>query len=213
GINVMVRFRMGSDPFLAGAQPGVGWFIDDIEFTNPQSCPIELTKVVSTKTHNGTAFEVLMPPAGALGVEPRRGGGSNNGEHQVVFKFGKPVTFTGASVAPAAGKTAEVASSAVSGNDVLVNLRNVSNAQTLTITLAGVNAGGASADITVPMGVLVGDTTGDGTVNSGDSAVTRSRSGQLADVNNFRSDVNVDGAVNSGDAMVVRSNSGTTVTP
>ena len=61
------------------------------------------------------------------------------------------------------------------------------------------------------VGFLVGDVNTDGTVNSGDSQVTRSRSGQVADNTNFSTDVNVDGAINSGDASVVRSKSGTTI--
>jgi hypothetical protein len=60
----------------------------------------------------------------------------------------------------------------------------------------------------VPVGILLGDVNGDRSVNSGDSQITRTRSGQLVDETNFRSDVNVDGILNSGDSTVVRSNSG-----
>ena len=59
------------------------------------------------------------------------------------------------------------------------------------------------------MGVLVGDTNGDGIVNAGDTLQTRSRSGQTTTATNFRSDVNLDGSINSGDQIVVRSRSGT----
>jgi hypothetical protein len=45
---------------------------------------------------------------------------------------------------------------------------------------------------------LLGDVTGNGVVNSGDSLRTRNLSGQLVDSNTFRSDVNIDGAFNSG---------------
>jgi len=62
---------------------------------------------------------------------------------------------------------------------------------------------------TATMGVLVGDSNGDGTVNSGDAQQTRNRSGQTADGTIFRSDVNTDGTVNSGDAFIVRDRSGT----
>jgi len=58
------------------------------------------------------------------------------------------------------------------------------------------------------MGALVGDTNGDGLVNSGDALQTRNRSGQATDASNFRSDVNVDGVVNSGATTVVRVRSG-----
>ena len=59
------------------------------------------------------------------------------------------------------------------------------------------------------MGVLVGDTNGDGFVNAADALQTRSRSGQPTDSANFRSDLNTDGAVNSGDTTAVRARSGT----
>ncbi len=59
------------------------------------------------------------------------------------------------------------------------------------------------------MGLLVGDTNGDGFVNTGDALQTRNRSGQATDATNFRSDVNTDGVVNSGDTTAVRSRSGT----
>jgi hypothetical protein len=58
------------------------------------------------------------------------------------------------------------------------------------------------------MGVLVGDTNSDASVNSGDALQTRGRSGQTANGTNFRSDVNIDGAINGGDALIVRSRSG-----
>ncbi len=59
------------------------------------------------------------------------------------------------------------------------------------------------------MGVLLGDTNGDGFVNAGDAVQTRSRAGQGTNATNFRSDVNADGFVNSGDTTVVRARSGT----
>jgi hypothetical protein len=61
----------------------------------------------------------------------------------------------------------------------------------------------------VNMGVLIGDTSGDRFVNTGDALQTRNRSGQATDATNFRSDVNADGFVNSGDTTAVRARSGT----
>ena len=68
-----------------------------------------------------------------------------------------------------------------------------------------------TSDVGVQMGVLVGDTNGDGFVNSGDSLQTRNRSGQATDATNFRSDVNADCFINSGDVTVVRAKSGTSL--
>ena len=90
-----------------------------------------------------------------------------------------------------------------------VNLTGVTNAQRITVTLLGVNNGTNTGNVSVPMGVLIGDTNGDGFVNAGDALQTRNRSGQATDATNFRSDVNTDGFVNSGDTTAVRSRSGT----
>ena len=58
------------------------------------------------------------------------------------------------------------------------------------------------------MGVLIGDSNGDGVVNSGDATQVRSRAGQATAPTNFRWDLNVDGLINSGDAALVRNRSG-----
>ena len=60
GLNVRVRFRLACDMFLAGSQPGVGWWIDDVQFTKTLvegTCPT----VVSRKTH-GQQQATLMSP-------------------------------------------------------------------------------------------------------------------------------------------------------
>jgi glucose/arabinose dehydrogenase len=163
---------------------------------------------VSRRIHGTTPVDLDLlttPPA----IESRGGG-----NYQIVFGFPSAVTFTGAIATPDNGATATVAgapTSGAGGTEVTVNLTGVSNAQLLTVTLTGVNDVSFTRDVSVQMAVLVGDSNGDGEVNSGDAQQTRSRSGQLANGTNFRSDVNVDGAINSGDAIVVRSNSGTTV--
>ncbi|MBA3544563.1 MAG: hypothetical protein H0T83_09030 [Chthoniobacterales bacterium] len=165
--------------------------------------------VVSRKTHGSAGdFNVNLPLTGTAGVECRTGGASGN--HTVVATFPAPVTVTGASVTPGGGGTASVVGSpTVNGSIVTVNLTNVSNAQTLTINLLGVNAGTDSADVSIPMAVLLGDTTADASVNSGDIGQTKSKSGQTVDGTNFRNDVTVDGSLNSGDIGLVKSKSGT----
>jgi hypothetical protein len=87
---------------------------------------------------------------------------------------------------------------------VTIPLTDIGNAQTITVTLNNVNARQTSASA----GVLIGDSNGDRTVNSGDALQTRNRSGQTTNGTNFRSDVNADGVVNGGDVIVVRNRSG-----
>ena len=105
------------------------------------------------------------------------------------------------------GGSASVAGSPTfSGNNMTVNLTNVTNAQTVTVTLSGVtnSASQILPDTALSVGFLLGDTNGDRFVNAGDSLQTRNRSGQATDAFNFRSDVNADGFVNSGDTIIVR---------
>lgn len=92
---------------------------------------------------------------------------------------------------------------------VTVPLTNVANAQRIVVTLFSVSDGTSTNDVTIPMGVLLGDTTGDGFVNSADISQTKSKSGQSVDGSSFREDVNVDGFLNSADISFVKSKSGT----
>ena len=169
----------------------------------------------SRKTHNAAGpFYVTLPLEGNTGNESRRA--DANGGHEIVFKFARPVTFQDASVTPAAGKTAELdGPPATSGDakEVNVKLKNVSNVQTITVKLSSVSDGTDTNDVSVQMGVLVGDSNSDGSVNSGDAQQARNRSGQLTDATNFRSDVNTDGTINSGDAFIVRGRSGESIKP
>jgi hypothetical protein len=167
-----------------------------------------LVGAVSRKTHGtaGTYDVDLMPPA--TGIEPRSGGANN--DYQVVVTFAVPVTVASASAVPATGGTASVVGTPiVSGNQVTINLTNVSNAQRFTINLIAVNDGTNTSNISVPMAVLIGDTTGNGMVNSSDIAQTQSQSGQAVTSSNFREDVTVNGLINSSDIALVQSKSGT----
>ena len=88
------------------------------------------------------------------------------------------------------------------------DLTGVTTGQLISVELESVNDRIATTDIVIPMGMLVGDTNGDGVVNSDDSLQTRNRSGQVTDGTNFRSDVNADGSINGGDTISVRAQSG-----
>jgi len=168
-----------------------------------------LVGAVSRKTH-GTAgtFDVdLMPPNS--GIECRSGG--TNGDYQVVVTFAVPITaVTSAAAVPAAGGTASVVGTPIVNNNlVTINLTNVSNAQRFNINLLGVNDGTTTRDISVPMALLIGDTTANGAVNSSDIAQTQSQSGQPVTASNFREDVTDNGQINSSDIATVQSKSGT----
>ena len=59
------------------------------------------------------------------------------------------------------------------------------------------------------MGVLIGDTSANGAVNSSDISQSKSQSGQAVTAANFRQDVTVSGSINSSDISLVKSKSGT----
>ena len=91
----------------------------------------------------------------------------------------------------------------------MVNLTRVDNAQTVVVTLAGVNDGINTSDVQATMGVLIGDVTADGIVNSTDVDQVQSQLHQPVTASNFRDDVKPDGVINNHDVDLVRSRSGT----
>ncbi len=158
--------------------------------------PAGPVSAVSRKVHGSAgAFDLDLPVNGNAGVECR------GGVHEIVVRFAGPVTFAGAQITAGVGS---VASSQAAGNDISVQLADVADAQTLTLTLLGVDDGTARGDYALPISFLLGDTNGDGAVNSGDALRCKSASGQAVDQGNFRSDVTVDGAINTGDSTVVK---------
>ena len=64
-------------------------------------------------------------------------------------------------------------------------------------------------NLNVPMGVLMGDTSGNGTVSSTDVSQTKLQSGQGASASNYREDVVVTGGINATDVSAVKLKSGT----
>jgi uncharacterized repeat protein (TIGR03803 family) len=169
-----------------------------------------VAQFVSRKIHGGTgAFDITLPLTGNSGIECRSGGANN--DYQMVFTFPGSVTFTSAAFTAGTGTVSGTSGNAT--NTVTVNLTGVTNAQRITVTLMGVNDGNTTADVPVSMGVLVGDTTANGAVDSSDIAQTQSQSGQPVTADNFREDVTVNGAINSSDIALVQSRSGTALPP
>jgi hypothetical protein len=156
-----------------------------------------------------TPFDVNLPLTGARGVECRRG--STPGNYTMVFTFANNlVSVGGAGLVTGFGS---VSSSAIGPNlnQYTVNLINVTNQQYLSVALLNAkDRTGAIGDVVGPqMGVLIGDTTSNGSVNSSDIAQTQSQSGQVLTSNNFREDVTINGAINSSDIATVQAASGT----
>jgi hypothetical protein len=178
--------------------------------------PVQLNAVVSRKTHGAAGtFDIVLdcPPCAGLappGIECRSGGA--NGDYTLVFTFAN--TLTGIGSASVASGTGSVTGSNIDSSDphnYIVNVTGVTNAQVLKVGLTNVtdSAGNSSSVDSASMGVLIGDTTGNGAVNSSDIAQTQSQSGQAVTASNFREDVTANGLINSSDIALVQSKSGT----
>jgi hypothetical protein len=199
--NVAVFDLAIQNPFriLRAATHGRGFY--EIQTVIPPVVPV---RAVSRKVHGATPFDIDLPLSGSPGIECRTGGPSKN--FQVIVTFAAPVTITGASVTSGSGN---VSSTTVSGSQVTVNLTNVSNAQVIQMTLAGVNDGTHSSSVNIPMAILLGDTTANGAVNATDVSQTKAQSGQAVSASNFREDVTVSTSINSTDVSTVKAASGT----
>ena len=176
----------------------------------PPGPPVPVS-VVSRKTH-GTAgtYNVNLPLAPPAGIECRSGGA--NGDHTVVISFALPVTVTGATVT-SSDNQATADPPVVTTQVVTVNLHNVTNAQTITLTLTGVSDGTNTGNVPVSMAVLLGDTTANGSVNSSDISEAKANSGQVTTSGTFRTDVTVNGVINSSDIGTIKSKSGSNLPP
>jgi hypothetical protein len=206
------------------AYPGVGFWATDTNtlyvwknaawtsYYTEYTYPHPLTSIlpvtaVSRKVHGSAGlFDIALPLTGTAGIECRSGGVNN--AHQLIVTFPRAITFTNVSVTTGTGTVAST-SMTPDNTQVTINLTSVSNAQTILVTLSGVNDGTTTNDVVIGMGVLMGDTTGNGSVNSSDISQTQSQSGQPVTSGNFREDVTVDGLINSSDISVVQSQSGT----
>ena len=207
-------------PYVSGVEGASGFLTQDFcnvlptqnisrTYTNSPCAPVP-SSAVSRKVHGAAGtFDIHLPLVdigGAVGIEDRTG---SAGEHQMVVTFSSSVTLTGASVTAGTGS---VGSFSGSGTAVItVNLTGVTNAQRLGVTLANVNNGTATGDVFIPMGVLAGDTNGNGSCEASDVSQTKAQSGSAVTGSNFRTDVNSNGSINASDVSNVKSRSGTSL--
>ncbi len=178
---------------------------------------VALVRAFSRKIHaEAGVYDIQLAPTNenVVAIEPRNSGDNT---HQVVFVFAQPVTFTDATASPQSGKTASVASTSpktTPNSEVIVNLSNVSNEQTVTVNLTGVSAGAAGGSpLSATVAFLKGDANSDRRVDAGDVLITRQQNLQPLERDNFRSDVNVDGRIDAGDVLVTRQQNLTSLPP
>ena len=206
----------GCTIWLAGGYAADGLTpLDSMEIM-PCSAPT-IASAVSRKTHGGAGtFDVSLPLTGSSGVECRSGGGT--GDYTMVVTFTGNVTVTGspqAQVTSGIGCVGTAGSCtgtvSVSGAVVTVPLTNVANAQNITVQINGVNTASdaPAVNVTVPMGILIGDSNANRSVNASDVSQVKGQIGQPVTGSNFRTDINANGSINAGDVSQVKSNLGT----
>jgi hypothetical protein len=167
--------------------------------------PLKVIGVVSRKQHgNAGTFDVNLPLTGSPGVECRGGGPS--GSYQIVATVASTVTVSGASVVEGSGT---IDSAAVNGSEITISLSGVTNGQTIVVRLDQVSDGTGTDNIDIPMGMLLGDVTRNGVVNSSDISTIKKLSGQTVGPLTFHEDVNANGVINSSDLAAVKAIAGT----
>jgi plastocyanin len=169
------------------------------------TAPFQLTTAVSSKIHGAAGtFGIPLPLSGEPGVECR----STGGNYTLGFTFSNDVTAGSASVTAGIGSVS--GSPSFAGNQMSVNLTGVSDLQKITVTLSGVMDTSAQVlpDTMVSMNMLIGDTSGNKTVNGTDVSQTKIQSGHAVTSSNFREDVSSNGTINGTDVSSVKLKSG-----
>ncbi len=156
-------------------------------------------------------FDIDLPLyAGATGpgrgVECRNASG---GGYTIIFNFTNSITAVGGVMSTCGTATAAIGTDS---HRVLVSLSAGScNAQYITVQLNNVSDGTNTISPAVTFGLLIGDTSGNGSVNASDVSQVKSQTGMAACPPNFREDVTGDGLINSSDIALVKSRSGTSL--
>jgi hypothetical protein len=211
-------FRAMSDgsvtdpPALMGGSGAA--FLGDAWTWGVPTTPVQLTSVVSTKSHgNAGNYEIDFPLSGTRGVECRNGG--TNGDYWIIFTFNCALT----TVDSATVSCGSVSSSSIGPggtNQYTVNLtgENACNGQYITVTLNNVNdsCGNHSDTVSSPeMGLLLGDVNANGIVSNTDASLVGSQIAAPVTYSNFRNDVNVNGVITSTDRSLTKGQAGTSL--
>ena len=206
----------GSQMVVWGGADSTSYFNTGGRYCAQPSTPV-VQSVVSRKIHGAVGmFDVDLPLTGTPGIECRSGGATN--DYTIVVTFLADVSVSGNPQAAVTSGIGTIGSGGVSnggmvitsGNVVTIPLTNVANAQTINVTLNNVNG---STNVTIPMGVLIGDVNGNAVVNASDVSLTKSQAGVPVSGSNFREDVTANGTISATDVAQVKANVGTSLPP
>jgi dockerin type I repeat protein len=165
---------------------------------------LQLQSAVSRKPH-GTmgSFDIDLPLSGAPAVECRNSGGN----HTLIFTFNNNVVNGSTRIDKG---IATISGTGFSGKTMTISLTGVADAQMVTLVLAGVTDEFSQVlpEKSVSVRMLMGDTNGNGVVNSSDVSQAKAQSGQFVLNTTFRTDANANGAINAADVGLIKSKVG-----
>jgi hypothetical protein len=184
---------------MAHMHNATGAHVEAIKVTT--AAPPVLQSVVSRKTQGAGTFDLALAPVAANGgVEPRAGP-----SHSLVFQFDKPVISGNAAVMLG---TATAGVPVFNGNEMIVPLTGVTDVQYVRVSVTNVASadGGAGGTGLAQVGVLMGDVTGDRTVQPSDVGIVRSHLLNPLGPSTFLYDISSNGTVDPVDVGLIRSN-------
>lgn len=163
-----------------------------------------LLGIESRMTHGAAGtFDVDLPVIGDRGVECRNG----NGNYSVVFSFVNDIANCGTATA--------TGGSVVSGpnsNQCTENLTGVPNAQYIDVGLSNVvDSQNNPGNVSVEMGVLIGDVNADGRVDGNDVSAVQSNTRQPVSGSTYRYDVDVNGRIDGNDVSATQARTRTSL--
>jgi T5SS/PEP-CTERM-associated repeat protein len=174
----------------------------DLNLTSASGPALKLMSAVSRKTHGSAGdFDIPLPLTGEPGVECRAGGGV----YKLLFTFNNEVV-KGTAIVTSGKGTTSAGSTSFAGNTMTVNIADIADQQKVTVTLTNVvdSFSQVLPDTPVNMNVLVGDVSGNKSVNATDVSQARSQSGMVTSAVNFRADINISGLINASDVSQVK---------
>jgi hypothetical protein len=165
--------------------------------------PPNFLSASSRKVH-GAAGTFDLPLSAVMTdptTEPRQGPTVD-----LVFRFDKPMTLTGATFSIPEGTAGFAGASAV-GNDIVLNFSGVADQQYLTISLVSFQAvdGGAGGPATVRLGLLAGDVSQSRVVTVADLGLVNAQLAQPVTAANYLKDVNASGTLSVADKGITNS--------
>jgi hypothetical protein len=205
GVDQRGSVRPVNDPDVVNAIGGDGSDIGAVElaeFVHP-------TDAASRKTHGGAGdFDVVLPLTGTPGIECRGTGAATN-PYKLIVNFADLVTVEDVQVISGTGTVSSFmvtsAGEGSAGIQVTINLIGVTDIQTLTVALFGVDDGTSASDVGIRARFRIADVTANDLVNSSDVISVKAAIGSALDTMNFRNDVNANGVINSSDVTLTKS--------